>query len=212
MNHILQFIKHKTWLFFKRWRVKGYRTRYINHDVTIISMNCTGGILYHDLGLKFMSPTINLYMKAEDFIKFCENMSYYLTIDKMLPCMDSTIVGNRKYPVVWLGDILLYLVHYHSVDDAQQKWNSRKRRINWDKIVVFNNDREGMTSELKDRFELLPYKKVMFTHKPDNIHKSCHYIPGYENDGCVGIITDADGWLGKRPIDRFDRVDFLNKV
>ena len=212
MNPIFEKIKHRVWLFFKNLRNKRYRARYTNHDITIISMNCTGGILYHDLGLKFLSPTVNLYMKAGDFVKFCENMHHYLQIDKMLPCLDPAIVGNRKYPVVWLGDILLYLVHYHSVEEAQHKWNSRKHRINWDKIVVFNNDREGMTSELKDRFEALPYKKVMFTHKPDKIHKSCHYIPRYENDGCVGIITDSDGWFGKRPIDRFNWVDFLNKV
>lgn len=30
-------------------------------DVTIISTNCTGGILYHDLGLEFKSPTVNLF-------------------------------------------------------------------------------------------------------------------------------------------------------
>jgi uncharacterized protein (DUF1919 family) len=175
-------------------------------------MNCTGGILYHDLGLKFLSPTVNLYMKAEDFIKFCENLEHYISIDTMVPCTDAEIVQDRKYPVVWLGDILLYLVHYHSVDDALQKWNSRKKRINWDKIVILNNDREGMNFDLKDRFEKLPYKKIMFTHLPDNTHSSCHYLPGYESCKCVGIITDAEGWRGKRPIDQFDWVKFLNEV
>lgn len=175
-------------------------------------MNCTGGILYHDLGLQFLSPTVNLYMKAEDFIKFCENVKYYISIEEMQPCLDSDIIQERKYPVAYLDDILLYLVHYHSVEDAQCKWNERKHRINWDKIVILNNDREGMTSELKDRFEALPYKKVMFTHLPDEVHPSCHYITGYEKDECVGIITDGNGWLGKRPIDEFDWVKFLNEI
>ena len=59
-----------------------YRKIFQNKDISIISMNCTGGILYHDLGLQFRSPTVNLFMRAEDFIKFCENLEFYLSIIK----------------------------------------------------------------------------------------------------------------------------------
>lgn len=176
-------------------------------------MNCTGGILYHDLGLKFLSPTINMYMRAEDFIKFCENLDQYLAIDTMKACEDASLIGNRIYPLAWLGDILLYLVHYKSVEEAQKKWNDRKGRINRNKIVILDNDREGMTPELMDRFEQLPYKKVMFTHLPVEGRPSYfHYLPGYENEDCVGIITDGKGWFGRRPIDQFDWVTFLNQI
>lgn len=177
-------------------------------------MNCTGGILYHDLGLKFMSPTVNMYIRAEDFIKFCENLDYYLSIERMEECTDPKVIGDRRYPIARLGDIYLYLVHYKSIAEAEQKWNERKRRINKDKIVILNNDREGMTEELMDRFERLPYPKVMFVHKPVNRARTdvFHYLPGYENDDCVGIITDPYGWYGMRRIDSFDWVDFLNRV
>lgn len=209
---IINVIKNRIWSIFKKIRTKRYSKLYTNKDITIISMNCTGGILYHDLGLKFLSPTVNLYMRAEDFIKFCENLKHYLSVDLMIPCNDSNIIGERKYPVAWLDDILLYLVHYKSIEEAQEKWNVRKKRVNWDKIVILNNDREGMTDELKDRFEALPYKKIMFTHLPDDLHPSCLYLPGYEKEGCVGIITDGKGWFGKRPIDQFDWIGFLNKI
>lgn len=112
-----------------------------------------------------------------------------------------------------LGDIYLYLVHYKTVAEAIRKWNERKRRINPDKIVILNNDREGMTEELMDRFERLPYPKVMFVHRPvGRDPRIFHYLPGYENEECVGIITDATGWTGLRPVDQFDWVDFLNNV
>ena len=42
------------------------RERLNRDDVTIISTNCTGGILYHDLGLEFKSPTVNLFFRAQD--------------------------------------------------------------------------------------------------------------------------------------------------
>ena len=201
-----------------RWTKNHEKLNYSNRkkltergkSVSIISMNCTGGILSHDLGLQFKSPTVNLFFRAEDFIKFCENLKYYLAIDEFIECTDSEIIEDRKYPIAYLGDLLVFLVHYNSVEKAQNKWNERKKRINWDNIVIINTDREGMTEELKERFEVLPYRKVMFTHLPDEIHSSCYYIKGYEKDDCVGIITDHDTWDGKRPVDQFDWVKFIN--
>ena len=179
-------------------------------SATIISMNCNGGIISHDLGLRFNSPTVNLFMRAEDFIKFSENLSYYLSIDSFTECRDREIIGKRTYPIAFLGDITLFLVHYGSLAEAQKKWDERKRRVNWNNIVVLNTDREGMTEDLKDRFENLPYRKVMFTHLPDESHKSCFYIKGYENESSVGIITDHNSSDGKRPIDQYDYVKLLN--
>ena len=208
---IFKALKHFIWVICKKFRDISYRRKFTNREISINSMNCTDGILYHDLRLQFLSPTINMYMRAEDFIKFCENMDYYLSIDNMEECTAPTIIGNREYPVACLGDIYLFLVHYHSVAEAQTKWDSRKRRINKDKIVIIDTDREGMTPSLKDRFENLPYKKVMFTHHPDSEHPSCYYLKGYETQECVGII-DAKGIFGLRPIDQFDWVGFLNDV
>lgn len=186
------------------------RKKLKNKDISIISMNCTGGILSHDLGLQFKSPTVNMFFRAEDFIKFCENLEYYLSINEFVECTDQSVIEERTYPIVYLGDLTLFMVHYHSVREAQEKWNERKKRVNWDNIVIINTDREGITEELKDRFEALPYRKVMFVHKPDKKHQSCYHIKGYENQNCVGIVTDPNTWDGKRPIDQFDWVGFLN--
>lgn len=179
-------------------------------NVSILSMNCTGGIISHDLGLRFNSPTVNLFMRAEDFIRFCEKLEFYLSIDKLIECTDKRIIGDRNYPIAFLEDLTIFFVHYQSFKEAQKKWNERKKRVNMENIVIFNTDREGMTDDLKDRFEALPYRKVLFTHLPDNKHNSCFYIKGYEEEKCVGIITDHDTCDGKRPIDQFDYVGFLN--
>ena len=84
-------------------------------------MNCIGGVLAHDLGIRFNSPTVNLYMRAEDFIRFCENLDDYLAIDEMTPCTDAAIIDDRTYPVACLGDLVLFLVHYPSVEEANLK-------------------------------------------------------------------------------------------
>ena len=210
INRVIGRVRNRVWTYKRKKLNQANRERLKVHETSIISMNCNGGILSHDLGLQFLSPTVNLFFRAEDFIKFCENLKYYLSIDKMTECTDSDTIGKRTYPIAYLGDLTLYLVHYTSVAEAEEKWNERKKRINWNNIVIMNTDREGVTDELKDRFEKLPYRKVMFVHQPDETHPSCFYIKGYEEQECVGIITDHDTWDGKRPIDQFDYVAFLN--
>ena len=212
IKKVIEHIREYMWQKAHLRLCEAYRGKYTNHDVSIISMNCTGGILYHDLGLEFLSPTINMFFRAEDFIKFCENLDYYLSVDCLTECHELSIIDNRKYPVAYLDDILLYLVHYDSVADAQDKWNQRKKRINKDKIVILNTNREGMTDELMERFDKLPYKRIMFVNNQDDRHINTCYIKGYEKDKCVGIITEHLGWGGKRPIDQFNWVAFLNDV
>lgn len=210
LNKMPQRVKNFVWKKYRKRTNRRNASLLRNSDISIISMNCTGGILYHDLGLKFLSPTVNMYFRAEDFIRFCEHMDDYLAIDTMTICMDPEIIQGRTYPVAWLGDIKLFLVHYRTVEEAQEAWNRRKKRLNGEWISVIATDRDGMTDSLKDRFEKLPYRKVMFVHKPDLYHPSCFYIKGYEEENQVGIITEPVGWRGLRPVDQFDWISFLN--
>ena len=177
---------------------------------TIISMNCTGGILSHDLGLRFLSPTVNLFMRSEDFMKFCENMEHYLSVDTFTPCTDPAIIEQRTYPIGYLDDILVFFVHFDSLEQAQAKWNERKQRVNFDNLVIISTDREGCTEEIKDRFEKLPYRKVLFTHLPDEKHSCSFYLTGYEQEDSVGIVTESRGTKGLRAVDEFDYVALLN--
>lgn len=207
---IINALRQRIWRSFRRRRNQANRLRLQRREVSIVSMNCTGGILYHELGLPFQSPTINLFLPADDFVRFCERLDHYLAIDVMTECLDPDVVEDRPYPVAWLDDVKLYLVHYRTVAEAQDAWNRRKKRLRPDNIVILATDRDGMTDALKDRFEKLPYPKVMFVHKPDPNHPSCFYLRGYENENSVGIITDPIGWRGARPVDQYDWVALFN--
>lgn len=46
-------------------------------EVTLLCNNCLGGVIFHELNLKFLSPTINLWMYPSDFIKYCCKLPYY---------------------------------------------------------------------------------------------------------------------------------------
>lgn len=53
-----------------------------------------GGIIYHDLGCKFLSYTINLKILPDDFVELLSHLKYYLTQD----ILQATEM-NENYPV-----------------------------------------------------------------------------------------------------------------
>lgn len=182
-----------------------------NSNFTIISSNCIGGVIYNELGLRFLSPTINMYFEAHDFIKFCKNLSYYINLN-LIPCENT----EYDYPVVSLGDIKLYCVHYRSFEEVNKSWKNRVSRINFNNLYIIMSERDGCTfSDILD-FDKLPYKnKVIFVHKPMSNIKSSFCI---ENSSVkddinhkVKSLTEYKSKLSvKRYIDDFDYVGFLN--
>ena len=55
------------------------KKRLANRNFTILCNNCVGGVILHELGERFNSPTVNLFFGAEDYIKFLEKLDYYLS-------------------------------------------------------------------------------------------------------------------------------------
>ena len=45
------------------------RRRIHKKSFTLISQNCVGGVIYNMLDIPFKTPTINLYINDEDFVK-----------------------------------------------------------------------------------------------------------------------------------------------
>ena len=160
----------------------------------------------HDLGLRFNSPTINLYMEAEDYIRFLENLDYYLDIDaNELEFLDEKV----DYPVGILRDIKIYFVHYSKEKDIIEKWNKRRKRINKKSLCVIMTDRDGCTPEIIDRFLHLPYRKIFFSHKKET-NKDIIYMPCFKKQLQVGSLTDFCSVLGKRYYNKyFDYVKWL---
>ena len=206
-NKIKQMIR--TMLRYRR-NVKN-RKRLINKDFTIISCNCIGGVISHELGMEFRSPTINLFFKAPDFLKFCSNIKHYLN-SPLMEIDDS----KTLYPVIRCDDITLNCVHYQDFNEVQVKWRARSKRINWKNLFFIMVERDGCTKEDIIKFDALPFlNKVIFVHKPMPDIASAMYIPGTELDGengqWVKMLTAYKGlFTGKRYIDDFDYVTFLN--
>lgn len=129
------------------------RKRLTNKNFTVLCNNCVGGVILHELGERFNSPTVNLFFKAEDYLKFLENLDYYLKQALV------EVESEKNYPVAKLDDITIYFMHYSSFDEAKTTWQKRVARINKNNLYVIFVQQSGCTERVLEEFDKLPYKR-----------------------------------------------------
>ena len=143
---------------------KEYQRKIKNKDCSIISMNCVGGVVSHELGLRFNSPTVNLWFTPKEFIKFLSQLEHYLYDCKIE--MDEKNSEKYGYPVGKLEDIHVYFTHYETFEQAKQKWIERLKRLNMDNLYIIMVQKDGCTERDICSFDSLKFKhKVIFTVK-----------------------------------------------
>lgn len=158
-------------------RIKLLRQQFHQSEFTLISQNCIGGVFYHDMGMKFDSPTINLFFYADDYLHFVLNLDYYLSFPLEMH-------WGEEYPIGILGDVKIYFMHYKTCTEAEESWNRRVQRIHQDKIMVLATDRNGFGKEEYQMWKKIPYPKLLFTVHPEFSEDSVLY-PEYADEGCV---------------------------
>lgn len=189
---------------------KKNRKRLYNMKPTIIASNCTGGFIYHWLGLQFQSPFINLYMTPDDFLKALENFEIFINTP-----IKRFINSTYDYPVgIGAFNTKIHFMHYNTFDEAIKKWEERKKRIDMGNMCVILSNWGGKRIDQLERFEKLPFKnKVVFTDKEYPKYKSSFYLHGYScSNGKNGNVYATQKISGKRFIDQFDYVQMLNRI
>ncbi len=182
------------------------RKRLKNKELTLISSNCNGCLMLHDLGLRFNSPFVNMFISAEDYIKILQNFQHYMSIEPR--CIDN---GGLPYPLAALDDVILHCVHYKSEEEIVKKWNDRKARMDMSNCFVMFTERDGCTQKHLEAFDALPFQnKVVFTRCAHEDIASSVYIRGFEQEPCVGNLYRYRGWSGSRYYDDFDYVTWFN--
>lgn len=120
-------MKSYTAIYLEKLRNMRKKKRLKNNNFSIISSNCVGGVIYHKLGLKFLSPTINLWIRPNDYLKFLKNLNYYLITANLSEDKSNYL----DYPVGFLGSgenkITLYFQHYQSFTEAAENGIEEKQ-------------------------------------------------------------------------------------
>ena len=147
---------------FKRKRSRQRFDYEKNSDISIISTNCIGGEIYSILGLPFSSPLINTSMNRKQFIKLCGNLREYIDTDlKVKMGEDGRPIGNLGNNE--LDNIEIHFDHDDNLQEVLDKWDRRRHRINWNKIVIICDDKDidEEDYELFDKIDA--YRKIMLT-------------------------------------------------
>ena len=189
------------------------RRKLKNKNPTIIASDCFGSLMYANLGLRFNSPTINLFFSREDFITFCQNLPGFLK-EEVQEVTDETV----NYPVGQITadgrTIRINFRHYHSFEEAKAKWNERKQRVDYTNIFIVLVVASGIRQEDVTAFDALPFENKMLvvdrkitdspsivTHK---VFSQKNYRPGM-------ILRYKTNVSLKRYMDDIDYVSFLNQ-
>lgn len=171
--------------------------------ISIFASNCAGGVLYHAIGIQFLSPIINMWLSETDYLKMMVEPQSYLkgtlrleTIPYHRPANGHG--HNNAYPLFRLGDIMLHMNHYTDIMQAAQKWYERSERVNWDDVVAIMFTDSPLALR---RFEELPLQqKICFvpfvTDSPvafcvdraKTTHRAMWWVT---NDVCSGLVDKS---------------------
>lgn len=185
--------------------LKKMRKRLRNREFSIISANCCGAILTHDLGEQFRTPTVNLWFEAQDFVVFCENLKHYLQLEPVY------LFDNDGYPVAKLGDIKIYAMHYKTFEEFKEAWIRRCKRVNFNNLFIMMTDRDGFDESLLERISKLPYNKVLFASKQYEGYSFVCYVKKFAKKRHVGDMFKYGDVFGNRYYEKaFDCVAWLN--
>lgn len=178
-----------------------------NHSFSIISSTCNGGVITSELREQFRTPTVNLWFEPEDYLKLASDLERYMSLD-----VQEVKYNLFPYPVGRIGDITVYFMHYHSFEEARNKWNERKKRINYDNLFFMMAEKDGCTAEDVKAFQNLPYKnKVIFTYNEYPNYDSAVCVRACSAKGEAAIMTDYVGLTGRKYDRYFDYVKWLNE-
>lgn len=191
-----------------------------NRDFTVISQNCIGGVIYNNLGLEFKSPTINVFIEDENFVKLVGNLEYYLQFEAMpiTDCFIDPVDNNIKYPKIRVGDIEICCLHYKDCAEAIEAWEKRRMRVNLKNVYVIGNswNMHGRKELVEELLRVSKYKTVVFTTEKYRDER-CIQLPGnhwsLDKRGIIrpNITDDIPGSYKKYFESFFDYVSWLNE-
>lgn len=190
-------------------RRKKMRSLIRNTEASFLCPNCIGGILFHDLGMRFYSPTVNLMMRQDHFIRFVLNREDYLR--EILQFYEDE---NYSCPCAHLGDIDIHFTHYKTREEARDKWIDRSRRIDDNNLFIFAEERDGIGEyQIRELGKVSARGVLVFTaHQYQDIPYA-QFLPSYEKEGEVGNILKRSFFDDSREYEKyFDFVKWFNEA
>jgi uncharacterized protein (DUF1919 family) len=171
-----------------------------------------GGRVYKELKVPYFTPTIGLYFFSSCYIKFVQNLEYYLNqpLNFILTSKyekANNLRINNPYPIGILNnDVEVHFLHYNTKSDALEKWNRRKDRINYNNLFFSFTDNESCSFDEIQAFDNLDFNKVFFSSKNFESIQSLIWLKQFTASDGIGDIYSNPREYRKY----FDAVHWLN--
>ena len=141
--------------------------------------------------MPYLSPTAGLYFFAPDYIKFVSDLRKYLNTPlRFINPEESKYFDELKNrnqldkPVGILEDVEIVFLHYKTKEEAEEKWNRRKERVNFDNIIIKFSRMNLCSDKEIEEFCNLPIKnKFVFNIRKNNLRNCEIYWKGEIKDG-----------------------------
>lgn len=122
-------------------------------------------------------------------------------------------VGQLKSDI--FSPITIKFVHYKTFEQAKQKWEERKSRINYSNLFFLMECYNCFYEEEYQSYLKLPlsHNKAVLIHSPEAPREDVHLVScevGTKENPIWSKILDIKE-NGRRALDDFDYVSFLNK-
>ena len=190
--------------------------------ISIVSNNCVGGCLTHDLKMQYQSPTVGLQILPEEFPKFCKNIKHYIQQDITEYKVEDISDKHKQYLINMFGtiapmpyglcdDVIICFQHYPTFEIGKSAWDRRRKRFDFNNIAYMFYVRDSKyTDSLNEFIQLGLDKAVVFTENFDVDIPIEHYkiIPP---DG--GNFLDINKNTGSRWYEQwFNQADWMNRM
>lgn len=165
-----------------------------NKDFSIISNNCWAGRVYQYLDMPYLSPTAGLYFFAPDYIKFVSDLKRYLdTPLRFITPEESKYYDELKRrnqtdkPIGIIDDVEIVFLHYKTKEEATEKWNRRKARVNYDNIILKFSRMDLCTEKEIEEFDRLPFKNkfVLNNRLPLKFESEIYWKEKWKEEGIL---------------------------
>lgn len=179
-----------------------------NKNFSIISNNCWAGRVYQYLDMPYLSPTAGLYFFAPDYIKFVSDLRRYLNTPlRFINPEESKYYEEIKKrnqinrPIGILDDVEIVFLHYKTKEEAEEKWNRRKERVNFDNIILKFSRMDLCTEKEIQKFDSLPFKNkfVLNNRLPLKYKSEVYWKEEWNEDG---ILRDTIPFPGNLDINK----------
>lgn len=180
LDKFSNFIKEKIRKLFYEIRRFFVKKSIKNKDFSIISNNCWAGKVYQYLDMPYLSPTAGLYFFAPDYIKFVSDLYRYLNTSlRFIKPEESKYYEEIKKrnqtdkPIGILDDVEIVFLHYKTQEEAKEKWNRRKERVNYDNIILKFSRMDLCTEKEIEAFDALYFEnKIVLNNRLPLKYKS----------------------------------------